>query len=94
MIRIDRVGHGEQKKKKKKKKNGEWGAAIHIHTSEVTEVTPGQLQQPGSIDNKSLRKRISQSVNQLMTAVCRTATATPGLLTRQGSCVGSRPFPF
>ena len=49
----------------------------------MTEVTPVQPQQPGRIDNKIWRKSITESMNQLMNdeAVCRTARATPGLLT-------------
>ena len=35
------------------------GAPMHIHTSEVTGVTPVQPQQPGRIDNKIWRKRIT-----------------------------------
>ena len=35
----------------------------YCHTSEVTEVTPVQTQQPGCIDNKIWRKKITDSMN-------------------------------
>ena len=60
-------------------------APIQIHTSEVTEVTTAQPEQPGHIYNSTN----NESVNLLIIdkGVCRTAPATLGLLIMFELCI-------
>ena len=71
-------------------------APMQIHTSEVTKVTPVQLQQVGRIEDQSWRKRMTDLINYLNGGVCRTAPATHGLLIRQNTEYDGkvRPRPF